>query len=597
MAGEEEFESVTGSDQGGDAAPPPATADLTASLLPSPRGDYASSADAPMHVSPISEVEASVALSEAGPGAVVDMHVSPISEVNASAGASAHPMGDHGDGGRPLGDAAPRCPVCLEDIAPSEGIAWPHCGHPMHVQCANNWLRACSADRPLMPHMNRLARIRCPFRGAVLHGIGVEGCTQAFGDDAEAERVAAPLRAAWTPEAVAPPTETTVRQSVVSYGTLTYSLLDAPMPPSPPNLALLCHRRMGGAPPDMRELHDRRMQWAPVATHDQSEEGHRFIAAWRDAWHCHQCQHTINAEAVPQPSTHQVCRVCSRPETWCFDTSSALAEWRCERCDRDAWVRPVGGRGEAGQGVPGPLNWDPSARLAFEHRAADAVQAFFANIAQQVALGRPLPTAAELRMSALWSPWIWLTCDNPQPNPFSQALVGIAHHANQDTSPLLQSLPGVSGPELVRSAWAYAHTAFQHAGLANAAALHQALGGLRPLVEAWVQADDRLANDPNVVILDAHFNVRPGGYLQHYLQEFILTHVVAPSAELTALGDVLLAAACHMPRPGRQGTQDPAAPAQRSSLAGPPWIGQAASSTAGVTDWLAAAWMANRPAR
>ena len=158
-------------------------------------------------------------------------------EVAANRGVDAQ-ASSHQDGQ----DLPERCMICMEGVE-HNSVSWPQCSHPAHAHCLALFLRSTMPGNR-MPDIDRLAARRCPFRGAVHAGVGIEACVQAWGDDAESRRAFA-LVAQAAEEQIPQHGEDTTRHSVMDYTVGTFSRVDAIPPSEPPIIAPLCQHHMG----------------------------------------------------------------------------------------------------------------------------------------------------------------------------------------------------------------------------------------------------------------------------------------------------------------------------------------------------------------
>ena len=208
------------------------------------------------------------------------------------------------------------CCLCFEDDDRDPGFRIACCGCVLHLTCvvdmlSNGHTRCpnCRADASELRN-NAGFRNRCELAGVSLHSNRRE-----------------PVR--------------TIERGIPDYGgARTFTAADAPQPPQPEAVRVLCCRHVCPLPPHFPELPDRSMLWAPVAEHNVGEAG-RHISCWREEWICNRCTGTVEAREAMPPAPRPNCHSCGTSETWTLDIRTGQGEWRCPWCDPDARDREV----------------------------------------------------------------------------------------------------------------------------------------------------------------------------------------------------------------------------------------------------------------
>ena len=119
-------------------------------------------------------------------------------------------------------------------------------------------------------------------------------------------------------------------QDNVAFHVLSISTHNAPSPQAPKFVHPFCHHRC--VTQDIRDIHDRSMQWSPIAVRNHAGGAER-ITSWVDEWCCNTCGITIGLDQAGPPSAiQQHCATCSSGMEWEYEALAQRGEWRCRPC-------------------------------------------------------------------------------------------------------------------------------------------------------------------------------------------------------------------------------------------------------------------------
>ena len=123
--------------------------------------------------------------------------------------------------------------------------------------------------------------------------------------------------------------KSTVREAIRDYTLRTFTSSDAPEPPPPPGISVLCCQRLaamghaGGV--DFVPLPHREMQWAPIPIRHGAG-----IAAWRPAWLCPGCAQEVRLDALQIPAgVGGPCNRCGAVTRWEYDRVTGRGTCSC----------------------------------------------------------------------------------------------------------------------------------------------------------------------------------------------------------------------------------------------------------------------------
>ena len=211
----------------------------------------------------------------------------------------------------PAGDATPpggadTCCVWLEELALGarggrRAVPLPVCTrHSMHLACLAQWRVQASEPRSLLCPLCR--DVPCRFCSVERWGPAQDALLREL---CASEGVPVPGRL---------PPMSTVQAAVQDYTLRTFTSNDAPEPPCPQFLAVLCCPRVGavrnvGGTVEFVELDDRTMPWSPVP-----QRGGDGICGWTRAWTCSRCSRHVEWGDIAAPdAVGRPCPRCARP--------------------------------------------------------------------------------------------------------------------------------------------------------------------------------------------------------------------------------------------------------------------------------------------
>ena len=117
-----------------------------------------------------------------------------------------------------------------------------------------------------------------------------------------------------------------------------------------------------------------------------------------------------------------------------------------------------------------------------------------------------------LQWSRILVPFIWMAASSADHDDWPRVIADLGDGAGSGDGCDL-------GPDGIRNCWGQLRAAFRAWGIGSMDDLRTFLSASQPLVVQWARQDSRHAG---TTIMDAHFQVVRGAYLQNFIQEWIL---------------------------------------------------------------------------